>query len=541
AYLEILQDRHPREDPAPLRRLADAQLDDLVRRHPVQPAPFQRDRPDPRAQEAGDRLQQRRLASAVRADQRHDLARVDPDRDAPQRVDVAVVRVDLVDDEEGRRGHALRHRPPADVRLDDAWVALDLRRRALGDLDPVVEHGHALRDGHNNAHIVLDQQDGQAEVAPQRRDQPRHGRGLLRVHARRWLVEQQQLRLGRQGAGDLEAALVAIGQVLGNLVGPVAEADQMEQVARSLPRFTLLARDPGRPEDGADRPGLQPAVHPDQHVLQGGHVVEQPDVLKRPGDAACGDLVGRQIGDVGAVEVDPAAVQRVDPGDEVEERGLASAVRADHRDDRAARDREVDLVDGDEAAEDLGDFLGLEKHVGHTGVRTSPYASASAGNSACTGSCISWRRRWLGKMPSGRSSIITTSASPNTSMRDEPRSTPRRNGALTALPSWWIQPVNRSAKIRSNDAIRTPPAMTPQMLPRPPRITIDSTMIEIEKSNWNGSMNWKMLAKIEPAKPENEAPRANARSLVVTRLTPSDAAASSSSRIAIQARPSRES
>ena len=43
-------------------------------------------------------------------------------------------------------------------------------------------------------------------------------RGLLRVHARGRLVEEQELRVGGQRPGDLEAALVAVGHVAGELV-----------------------------------------------------------------------------------------------------------------------------------------------------------------------------------------------------------------------------------------------------------------------------------------------------------------------------------
>ena len=42
----------------------------------------------------------------------------------------------------------------------------------LGDLLAVVEHGHAVGHLHDDAHVVLDQEDGQAEVAdepPQQR------------------------------------------------------------------------------------------------------------------------------------------------------------------------------------------------------------------------------------------------------------------------------------------------------------------------------------------------------------------------------------
>src|SRR5207249_3633372 len=54
----------------------------------------------PRAQDTGDRSQRRRLPGAVAADQRHDLALLHRERDALQRLDVAVVGVDLLDLEE---------------------------------------------------------------------------------------------------------------------------------------------------------------------------------------------------------------------------------------------------------------------------------------------------------------------------------------------------------------------------------------------------------------------------------------------------------
>ena len=55
----------------------------------------------------------------------------------------------------------------------------------------------------------------------------------------------------------------------------------------------------------------------------------------------------------------------VDPRELVEERRLAGAVRADQRDDRAARDREVDVVRGDEAAELLPQLGDLDQVVSH--------------------------------------------------------------------------------------------------------------------------------------------------------------------------------
>ena len=94
-----------------------------------------------------------------------------------------------------------------------------------------------------------------------------------------------------------------------------------------------------------------PRVHPDHHVLERRHVLEETDVLERAPHAARGDRVRRLAGDVLAEERDLPGRRLVDAGEHVEERRLAGAVRADQRDHLAARDGEVDVVDGDEAAE----------------------------------------------------------------------------------------------------------------------------------------------------------------------------------------------
>ena len=106
-------------------------------------------------------------------------------------------------------------------------------------------------------------------------------------------------------------------------------------------------------------------MHPHEHVLERRHLHEEPDVLERAADAERGDRVRRLVGDVDAVEQDRARGRLVDPGELVEERRLAGAVRADQRDDRAARDREVDVVRRDEAAELLAQLGDLDQVVSH--------------------------------------------------------------------------------------------------------------------------------------------------------------------------------
>jgi len=75
-------------------RLRDLQPRDLVRGQLGDVAAGEGDAALPRARVAEDRHHQRRLAGAVRADERHDLAFADVDVDPPERGDVAVIGLD---------------------------------------------------------------------------------------------------------------------------------------------------------------------------------------------------------------------------------------------------------------------------------------------------------------------------------------------------------------------------------------------------------------------------------------------------------------
>ena len=97
------------------------------------------------------------------------------------------------------------------------------------------------------------------------------------------------------------------------------------------------------------------------------------------------------------------------------------------------------------------------------------------------------------------------------------------------------------SRTRSKTVISIAPSTTPPRLPAPPSTTMHSSMIDTWNSKAPGVMACSLAAYTEPANPENDAPSAKASSLVVMGLTPVQSAAVSSSRMAIQARPSRES
>ena len=155
---------------------------------------------------------------------------------------------------------------------------------------------------------MLDQQDRRA-VAADVVEQALERRGLGRVHAGRRLVEREQLRLGRERARDLEPALVAVGEMLGERVGALRDADVLEQLVARFSIAFSSARVFASREDRAEHVGVRAHVAADHHVLERRQVREQADVLERARDAARGDLVRLQAGERQAVEHELAAVR----------------------------------------------------------------------------------------------------------------------------------------------------------------------------------------------------------------------------------------
>src|SRR5436190_7540435 len=91
------------------------------------------------------------------------------------------------------------------------------------------------------------------------------------------------------------------------------------------------------------------------------------------------------------------------------------------------------------------------------------------------------------------------------------------------------------------NARKQAPKTTPQTLPIPPRMTIERMNAEMLNEKSPGNVDCLKLAKYAPATPPKNAPVAYAQVLVRMSGTPIAAAAVSSSRIAIHARPRRES
>jgi hypothetical protein len=101
-HQQILLHGQARKDLASLRHVADAGLDPLVRRGTRQVAAGKLDAAALRRQQTHQRLEQRRLADAVAAENRRHLARLGGEAEVAQDVAAAVILVQVVDTQHGR-------------------------------------------------------------------------------------------------------------------------------------------------------------------------------------------------------------------------------------------------------------------------------------------------------------------------------------------------------------------------------------------------------------------------------------------------------
>ena len=103
----------------------------------------------------------------------------------------------------------------SEVGFDDPRVVADGVRIALGDELAVFQHPDVLAHAHDHFHVVLDEQDGQVELVADMPDEAHEFGAFLRVHPGGGLVEEQEVRAGRQGAGDFKAPLGKKSRFLG--------------------------------------------------------------------------------------------------------------------------------------------------------------------------------------------------------------------------------------------------------------------------------------------------------------------------------------
>ena len=201
-------------------------------------------------------------------------------------------------------------------------VGVDLDDLAAAQPDHAVGH---LGDGR----VVRDQDDRLAQLLLQVDQQPQHALAGVEVERPGRLVAQQQLGVLGQRPGDGHALLLAAGKLRGEMVHPVLQPDQPQ----GLVDVHRVAADLGD----------------DHHVFAGGEVGHEVVELEDEADrvaAVAGQLGGREGGDLAVAEPDPAGGGRVQPADDVQDRGLARAAGPDHHQQLARVDLQRHVAQG---------------------------------------------------------------------------------------------------------------------------------------------------------------------------------------------------
>src|SRR5688572_14172832 len=307
----------------------------------------------------------------------------------------------------------------AKVGLHHGGLRAHFLRRAFGDARAEVEHHHAAGERQQEAHVVLDQQHRDAALRDAA-DDAGQAVELGRREPRRRLVEQDDARLAGKRARDLEQAALAERQRADVGVAQPGEADEFDQLfgAPALPLLFQFSSTNDQPCETTAKPG----VRPHHHVLQHRHAAERPVVLEGAHDAQARDAVRRQAEDRLAGKADLALVGVVGAGDDVEGGGLAGAVRADHAEDLALAQVEVETGHGGQPAEALGQAPYLENRS-HRPIS-----------------------------PLGCRRMAATTSRPNT--------------------SWWWWPTSGESQNGSRNS-RIAPMAAPAWRPAPPTITMN--------------------------------------------------------------------
>ncbi len=166
---------------------------------------------------------------------------------------------------------------------------------------------------------------GGAGLAPQPEKLVTHQESRLLIERAEGLVEKDQPRLHYERAGDANALAHAAREVRRMTGGEIRKANELQGLAYPVVDFgSTYAR----------------AAQAERDVLRHVEPGERGVLLEHDADA-----IGRLTRDSAAFELDLAIGHRGQTGDHFEERRLAAARRADHREELTALDLEIDRTE----------------------------------------------------------------------------------------------------------------------------------------------------------------------------------------------------
>ena len=168
--------------------------------------------------------------------------------------------------------------------------------------------------------------------------------GFLRVQARCGLIQKDDAWPQRQRTGNFQPFQGSVRHAVSASLDVFLQTHKAHQFRRLFAQFSVTARDGRKTQRRFQRIAVQPQVSSHHHVLQGAHVHADLQVLKRAGNAAPGQFVRRFSTDGFTVQQNGATGGGVNPGDQVEQGGLARTIGADDGIDNARLNAETDVL-----------------------------------------------------------------------------------------------------------------------------------------------------------------------------------------------------
>jgi len=209
-----------------------------------------------------------------------------------------------------------------------------------------VQDSHAVRQPSGLAQEVGAEHHRAPLLGGQPGDEADHLAGGGGVQARGGLVQEEDLGVVQQGAGQGHPLALAGGEAVDPDVGQFGHGELLEDLGR--PVLGLVA---GHPPDAGG----------EDEVLPGGQAIVQAGVLgEHTGPSAHGVTVDRGIQ---AQDRGPPRVGGQHSVEEADGRGLARPVGPEQRQDLARGDIEGQVVDGPLGPEGLGQALGPDGRV----------------------------------------------------------------------------------------------------------------------------------------------------------------------------------
>ena len=199
----------------------------------------------------------------------------------------------------------------------------------------------AVGDGHGLGLVVRDVHGRDACLLLDATDLGAHVHAELGIQVGEGLVKEKDAGLDDQGSGQGHALLLATGELVGHAVLHALQAHHLEDVGHLALDLVL---------------GHLAELEAVGHIVKDVVVREQGVGLEDHGGVA---LVGRELVDGLATQVDLALVGALEAGDHAQDRGLAAAGGTQQRHELARRDLQVGVVHGIEVLAGLGVLVDL--------------------------------------------------------------------------------------------------------------------------------------------------------------------------------------